>query len=211
MGAAFAGIVRTPITSVIMIFEMTRDYNIIVPLMIANLTSFYLSYRLQREPIYEALAHQEGVHLPGGENREHLSRLQVGRVVRQADEAFPPNLSARTAAELMQSRKHSAWPVARDVKLLGLLKAVDLTVDKIAPEDTIGRLFDDAPLYTYVYPDDPLSIALERMGAAGVDALPVVSRADRTKLLGVVTLTEVLQAYGLDMGGNIPSLPGSGE
>jgi CIC family chloride channel protein len=60
MGAAFAGIVRTPITSVIMIFEMTRDYSIIVPLMISNMISFLVSYRLQRQPIYDALAHQEG-------------------------------------------------------------------------------------------------------------------------------------------------------
>src|SRR5262249_3981272 len=58
MGTAFAGIVRVPLTSVIMIFEMTRDYTIIVPLMISNLVSFYVSYRLQRTPIYEALAHQ---------------------------------------------------------------------------------------------------------------------------------------------------------
>ena len=48
MGTAFAGIVRTPLTSVIMIFEMTRDYSIIVPLMISNLISFLISYRLQR-------------------------------------------------------------------------------------------------------------------------------------------------------------------
>ncbi|MBV8833694.1 MAG: chloride channel protein, partial [Acidobacteriaceae bacterium] len=64
MGAAFAGIVRTPLTSVIMIFEMTRDYSIIVPLMISNLISFFISQQLQHEPIYEALALQEGVFLP---------------------------------------------------------------------------------------------------------------------------------------------------
>ena len=64
MGAAFAGIVRTPMTSVIMIFEMTRDYSIIVPLMISNLISFIISQKLQPEPIYEALALQEGVYLP---------------------------------------------------------------------------------------------------------------------------------------------------
>ena len=50
MGTAFAGIVRVPLTSVIMIFEMTRDYSIIVPLMISNLVSFYVSYRLQKQP-----------------------------------------------------------------------------------------------------------------------------------------------------------------
>lgn len=64
MGAAFAGIVRTPMTSVIMIFEVTRDYTIIVPLMIANLCSFLLAQRLQKLPLYEALSRQDGIVMP---------------------------------------------------------------------------------------------------------------------------------------------------
>jgi CIC family chloride channel protein len=64
MGAAFAGIVRTPMTSVIMIFEVTRDYTIIVPLMIANLCSYVLAQKLQRLPIYEALSRQDGITMP---------------------------------------------------------------------------------------------------------------------------------------------------
>ncbi len=64
MGVAFAGIVRVPMTSVIMIFEITRDYSIIVPLMIANLTSYFISSRLQKKPIYQALMHQDGIEVP---------------------------------------------------------------------------------------------------------------------------------------------------
>ncbi len=64
MGAAFAGIVRAPLTSVIMIFEITRDYSIIVPLMISNLISFFVSQRLQPLPVYKALLEQDGIHLP---------------------------------------------------------------------------------------------------------------------------------------------------
>ena len=60
MGTAFAGIVRTPLTSVFMIFEITRDYTIIVPLMISNLIAYFISYKLQRQPIYEALAYSGG-------------------------------------------------------------------------------------------------------------------------------------------------------
>ena len=60
MGAVFAGMVRTPLTSVIMIFELTRDYTIIVPLMISNLIAFFVSQRLQPDPIYEALARRTG-------------------------------------------------------------------------------------------------------------------------------------------------------
>lgn len=64
MGAAFAGIVRAPLTSVIMIFEITRDYSIIVPLMISNLLSFFISQKLQPKPVYEALLLQDNIHLP---------------------------------------------------------------------------------------------------------------------------------------------------
>ena len=69
MGTAFAGIIRTPLTSVIMIFEVTRNYTIIVPLMISNLIAFYISQKFQHDPIYEALARQDGLHLPSGEFR----------------------------------------------------------------------------------------------------------------------------------------------
>ncbi len=64
MGAVFAGVVRTPMTSVLMIFEMTQDYAVIVPLMIANLVSLFIASQLQHEPIYEGLALQDGIHLP---------------------------------------------------------------------------------------------------------------------------------------------------
>jgi len=63
MGAVFAGVVRAPMTSVLMIFEMTQDYAVIVPLMIANLVSLFISSRLLRQPIYEALAVQDDLRI----------------------------------------------------------------------------------------------------------------------------------------------------
>ena len=67
MGALFAGIIRAPMTSVFMIFEITQDYQILVPLMVANLLSFLISRRYQKLPIYSALLHQDGIDLPGEE------------------------------------------------------------------------------------------------------------------------------------------------
>jgi CIC family chloride channel protein len=64
MGALFAGIIRAPMTSVFMIFELTQDYQILVPLMVANLLSFAISRRFQPSTIYHALLEQDGVHLP---------------------------------------------------------------------------------------------------------------------------------------------------
>jgi chloride channel protein, CIC family len=70
MGTLFAGIIRAPMTSVLMIFETTQDYEVIVPLMISNLVSLFISSRLQPDPIYEALAYQDGIHLPSAATRQ---------------------------------------------------------------------------------------------------------------------------------------------
>jgi CIC family chloride channel protein len=102
MGAAFAGIVRVPLTSVIMIFEITRDYSIIVPLMIANLMSYFISSRLQDEPIYEALQHQDGIHLPDAAPRE----AEVPVLVSQAFRAEPADLPDRVESLTQQNFPH---------------------------------------------------------------------------------------------------------
>src|SRR5215472_1110430 len=88
MGTAFAGIVRAPMTSVVMIFETTRDYAVIVPLMISNLVSFFISSNLQRRPIYEELAQQDGIHLPAAEPRQQGGQRQVAQAMRLAIEVL---------------------------------------------------------------------------------------------------------------------------
>jgi CIC family chloride channel protein len=64
MGTLFAGIIRAPMTSVFMVFEITQDYQILVPLMVANLLSFVISRRFQPVPVYHALLRQDGIELP---------------------------------------------------------------------------------------------------------------------------------------------------
>ena len=76
MGAVFAGIVRAPVTSIIIIFEMTNNYSIILPLMIANITSYVLATELSPTPIYDALLAQDGIQLPH-EQRHALKQLPV--------------------------------------------------------------------------------------------------------------------------------------
>src|SRR6266853_4367824 len=102
MGTAFAGIVRTPFTSVIMIFEVTRDYTIIVPLMISNLIAYFISHKLQPEPIYEALAQQDGVHLPTAESRLQHGAAQVAQAMRTGEEWFSPQTEVAEAAVTLE-------------------------------------------------------------------------------------------------------------
>jgi CIC family chloride channel protein len=197
MGTAFAGIVRTPLTSVIMIFELTRDYSIIVPLMISNLISFFISYRLQREPIYEALALQEGVYLPTGEARRELEEIRVGDVMQSTASPFAADLDVATARQRLQEIGRKAWLVGELNWLYGIVTSQQLEEVPNPAGTMLSQVLNPDSPFPYVHPDHPLSLALERMGAAGADALPVVSRANRRRVQGVISMADILVAYGV--------------
>ena len=197
MGAVFAGIVRTPMTSVLMIFEMTQDYAVIVPLMIANLVSLFIASRLQREPIYEALAVQDGIHLPSAETRRRYGQRQVARVMQTAGQLLPAEITVREALERVRSSELRTWLVTDRRGVVGVINFARLERELgEGAEKKLGELVD-ALVFPHVHPDQGLDLALERMGANQIQILPVVSRADVHKLEGIVTLRDVLDAYGV--------------
>jgi chloride channel protein, CIC family len=196
MGTAFAGIVRTPLTSVIMIFEMTRDYSIIVPLMISNLISFFISQQLQREPIYEAIALQEGVYLPTGESREELAGIPVENVMQTGVELLSANADVAGAKHRFEKEKVHSWPVGDHNYLQGVVSRHEIETAQ-PPPAAMADLIKAGGEYPFVHSDHPVSYALERMGATGVDVVPVVSRANIHQMYGIVTLSGILATYGV--------------
>jgi CIC family chloride channel protein len=199
MGAVFAGVVRTPMTSVLMIFEMTQDYAVIVPLMIANLVSLFVASRLQQEPIYEALAVQDGIHLPSAEGRLRHGQRQVVKVMHGAADSLPADLSVRDALEQVRASGLRTWLVTDQRGVIGVLSLSNLEkelLEKDGAEKKVGDLVN-AVVFPHVHPDQALDLALERMGTNQLDILPVVNRGDVHKLEGVVTLRDVLDAYGV--------------
>jgi chloride channel protein, CIC family len=197
MGAAFAGIVRAPMTSVLMIFEMTQDYAVIVPLMIANLVSLFIASRLQHEPIYEALAVQDGIHLPKAETRRRHGRRQVVKVMKTASQLLPAEITVREALESIRSSEVRSWLVTDRRGVVGVINLSWLERELAEGADKkLGELVD-ALVFPHVHPDQGLDLALERMGANQIELLPVVNRADVHQLEGVVTLRDVLDAYGV--------------
>ena len=120
MGAAFAGIVRAPMTSVVMIFEITRDYAVIVPLMISNLVSYFISSRLQKEPIYEVLAEQDGIHLPKFGSRQQ-TRRQVMQIMQPAGQVLSAEETIGRALEQTRGAAQRTWIVSNARGVAGLL------------------------------------------------------------------------------------------
>ncbi len=199
MGALFAGIVRAPMTSVLMIFEMTRDYSVIVPLMIANLASLFVSSRFQKQPIYEALAHQDGIHLPNSKAREEFGQRNVLKVMRSATETLMAQTKVGDAAERVTSSQFRTWLVMDEGSIVGVLSRamIETALKEGKAEQKLINLFDTLD-FPHVHSDHALHLALERMSNAHVDILPVVSRADVHNLEGIVTMRDVLDSYGVD-------------
>jgi CIC family chloride channel protein len=207
MGAAFAGVVRAPLTSVIMIFEVTRDYAIIVPLMIANLIAYYISHKLQRETVYHALALQDGLHLPSGAFRA-ATGLWVTAALREAPQPLTLDMKVDEATMRIGDSDLESWPVVDDDGLIGMVRVnevVDAATGSQRPV-TIATIMkraramvkDGGAEIPHVHKDQPLGLALARMGDTGHNALPVVSRTNAREMVGIVTLVDVLRAYGVD-------------
>jgi chloride channel protein, CIC family len=197
MGTLFAGIVRAPMTSVLMIFETTQDYAVIVPLMISNLVSFFISSRLQKEPIYEALAYQDGIHLPHGASRRHTDARPVSQLLRPAEEVLDASMTVSAAFETTAGSRYRSWPICDSRGVIGVVSRT--RIEKAArqePAKPLGELSDDMT-FPHLHADQSPHVALERMGAAGLTLLPVVSRADVHKLEGVVFMRDILNSYGI--------------
>ena len=199
MGALFAGIVRAPMTSVLMIFEMTRDYAVIVPLMIANLISFFISSQFQKQPIYEALAHQDGIHLPSHSTRDELNQRTVAQVLQKSPQVLPAQMRVEDAIEQTRLSRFRIWPVADKEYFLGILNrdTIERALVDGRKEQPLGSLVETSH-FPHTHTDQALHLALERMSKYHFDVLPVVHRADIHKLEGIVTLSDVLNAYGID-------------
>jgi CIC family chloride channel protein len=189
MGTLFAGIIRAPMTSVFMIFEITQDYQIIVPLMVANLLSFVISRRYQPIPVYEALLRQDGIHLPSAADRDVTG--WTARDVMNADAPFVSADSSIDAAwEVMRTHNRSASLVGTSDRLLGIvtLERLARAHDAERGHETVLAVLNEKVVH--VHPDQPLDVVLERFAASG-GLLPVVSRAAVRCVEGAISLEDI--------------------
>lgn len=196
MGAAFAGIVRAPMTSVVLVFEVTRDYSIIVPLMIANLVSYFISRKIQSKTLYEELARQDGIHLPVSGSRMRPDARLVGEVMHEPEAVLSTSVTVEDANALAERSGLSTLPLVDDEGLIGLVSS--RTLQRLRDQGQGAMQLSqaiDSGNFPHLHGDQSLDIALERMGASGLQMLPVVSRFNMREMLGVVYLSDILNAY----------------
>lgn len=194
MGAMFAAVIRSPITSILLIFEMTYNYEIILPLMIANAIAYAVASRITPLPIYEAFLFQDGIHLGHAPKTDALSRITAASVMTQDVVTLPDDVTVSEALDVVGRLDFNGYPVLRDGRMVGLITTGDLRrLEAEGKQDSpIQEVMTKKVVHSH--PDQTLDTVVLKLAQRELSQLPVVSRVDDTRLLGIITLRDVARA-----------------
>jgi CIC family chloride channel protein len=206
MGVLFAAFLRAPLTSVFMVLEVSGNYSVILPVILANTIAYLISRSLQPVPIFELFTHQDGLYLPSMEEQREESELRFEDALQPV--ATPILNGSDTVWTAMKALDQVAepasftvalvkcgdggWYAARREELTALF--VDLGQDATSAaaqaklEDRLGP--DRTPL---LFPDQPLALAFPHFQRWPL--LPISNRAMRGAVEGVVSQADVLKRY----------------
>jgi CIC family chloride channel protein len=198
MGAVVAATTHGPLSAILILFEMTGDYKIILPLMITCIISRLMAGRLLKESIYTFKLIRRGVDIRSGKEVNVLKSISVKGVMNQEVETMLDSLSLREFAEKISKTKYNSFPVVNDKgNLTGVLSFLDYNTavfnkdlnDLVVVKDLVTQ---DVVTISV---DDNIYNALEKITAKDFSILPVVAPDDHSQLLGVLTRKDILDAY----------------
>lgn len=190
MGVLFAAFLRAPLTSVFMVLEVSGNYSIILPVIVANTIAYLVSRSLQPTPIFEVLTRQDGLLLPSMEEQREEELLRVEDAMRAY--AGPTLETEELANAALDRSASSPEPVLLARSPSGHWFCLRREQLRSAPPATTISELNQEPL-PLLFPDTPLEVALRSL--RGHELLPVVHRADQMKLEGTLTLELILRAY----------------
>ncbi len=199
MAATFAAVARAPLTAIIIVFEITGDYGLVLPLMLAASLATFLADRYHPESAYTLPLSRLGINLPANEDIDLLDTVTVGEVMSKTLEVLSPSLSLSEAHRVFEESGHHGMAVSDDGRLAGLVTRADLARAGPPRDDvTVASIMTAKPIT--VTESMPVSAALARMAALDIGRMPVVSDQDPTRLIGMFRRESVVHAYHQALG-----------
>jgi chloride channel protein, CIC family len=197
MAATVAATARAPLTSVILVFEVTGNYGLVLPLMLGAALATFLGDRLHPDSAYTMSLTRRGIHLPTMQDIDLLDTIDVGEVMGPVDEPATPGMTVDELTGMLDRTKHHGVPVVDRDRLVGVVSHTDIA--KAANGDeTVAAIMTDRPIT--VTAGLPVSAALARMASLGLGRLPVVADHDSSHLVGMFRRESVVRAYHAALG-----------
>jgi CIC family chloride channel protein len=198
MGALVAAAAHAPLTNILILFELTGDYHIILPIMAACIMSTLTIRGLSPHSIYSIRLHKRGINIEAGKETSVLQSIRVRSAMTSEVEVIPEDMKFRNILQHFVKSKYSNFPVVnRDGDLTGILSFQDVRQHVFEPELEHLVVAKDlaTPHVTTVTPSDNLKDALAKLGFRSVEQLPVVDASNPKKVVGILTRRDILTAY----------------
>ena len=198
MGAVVSATTHGPLTAILMLFEMTGDYKIILPLMVTCIIGSLVARSVLIESIYSLKLIRKGVDLKEGREVNVLKSIAVAEVMNTRVETVPEGLGLGILAEKISKSKYNSFPVVNtDKKLVGILSFYDYNeaiFNEHLKDLVVAKDLATLEVVT-VSIEDNLYKALEKISRKDFAILPVVSHTDPTYLVGVLSRRDIIGAY----------------
>jgi CIC family chloride channel protein len=203
MAAMVSGATYATITAILIIFEMTSDYRIILPLMAASVVATFVAHKLTPLSIYTLKLARKGINIRQGREVNIMSSLKVSEVMERDVEAIRPELPLKQIVEKFDETNVDTIPVTtEDGSLLGLVtfteirnvlmgRSLEVLADVVIAADILTPV-DEGIILT---PDQSLNDAMMKMGANDIRRMPVVASAHGMRLVGMLTRRKLVNAY----------------
>ncbi|MBU0485528.1 MAG: chloride channel protein [Proteobacteria bacterium] len=204
MAAVFAAAARAPFTSMLIVFEMSNDYHLILPLMAAGMVASTVAHWLHPDSIYTMKLTKKGIKLEQGRDLDVMQGVRVEEVMYKNPVTVHQDQSVAELFAAFQENNFNGFPVMADHgKIFGMVTLHDLekTLEEIGDTRIIDLKIKDVarPVMLTVFPDEPVWSAIRKMTPNDLPRLPVVSREDERLLVGQISRSDILRAYEIGL------------
>ncbi len=199
MGGLVAGTTRAPITAIIIVFELTNDYNIILPLMITCIISVIISTKLTRESIYTLKLLMRNIGIKEGMEVNVMESLYIKDIYKTDVESINETDNFNHVVNKVLKGKSTEYPVvSRQNNLIGIISIYDIK-DHLFEKDELKNLLIAADIvdtnFESVSPESNCEMALDKMSRYDLEGLPVVNSEEGNKLIGYIWRKDIQDAY----------------
>ncbi|HEY9736604.1 MAG TPA: chloride channel protein, partial [Trichocoleus sp.] len=201
MGAFFSAVTGVPITAIVIVFEMTASFNLVLPLMIGSGIAYLIADRAANGSIYNRLLSWQGIHLePVPQANNPWAHLKAADLMQRRVETLSSQMTLPEVVQAFSRSHHRGFPVLEDGRLAGIVTQSDLSeISTTSPEPP--RLADFmTPNPVFVAPDATLTHVLYLLNRLKVSRLPVV---EGTKLVGIITRADIIRAESDQVSGQL--------
>ncbi|MHC5728914.1 MAG: CBS domain-containing protein, partial [Nostoc sp.] len=201
MAAFFSAVSKVPITAVVIVFEMTTDFNLVLPLMIASVVAYLVAEKIDHRSLYDLLLEWKGIHITKEPSTEGLlAQLSAVDVMQRRVETLSSQMSTDEAVQAFSDSHHRNFPVLENGKVVGIITQKDLVniaSQELGKDTTISKIMTPEPVT--VTPTATLAHVLHILNRYHLSCLPVT---EGRKLIGIITRSDIIRVEAEQLSGN---------